>query len=81
MAWFVLVAQGQVGDSNTSLAWLIPRHAEKIPSAEPTEEIPRGVFNLLLFAHHFNGMGAITLPGLPAVITLGWAFLAIPGNL
>lgn len=45
------------------------------------EEIPRGVFNLLVLANHVKGMGAIAWPGLAAVIILGWAFLAITGNL
>lgn len=69
--------QGQTGGSNASPAWLIPRRSEQIPAAEPTEEIPRGVFHLLLFANHFNGMGAMTWPGLAAVTVPGWAFLAI----
>lgn len=75
------VEQGQMGGNNASLAWLIPRHSEQVPAAEPREEIPRGVFRLLLFANHFNGVGAIIWPGLAAVIILGWAFLAITGNL
>lgn len=64
-------------------AWLgsSPGTLSKVLAAEPREEIPRGVFHLLLFANHFNGMGAIIWPGLAAVIILGWAFLAITGNL
>lgn len=70
-----------MGGGNVIPAWLVPRHSEQVPAAEPAEEIPRGVFHLLLFANHFNGVGAITWPGLAAVIVLGWAFLAMTGNL
>lgn len=61
--------------------WLIPRCSEQTPAAEPKREIPRGVFRLLMFANRFNGMGAVTWPGLPAVVILGWALLGIAGSL
>lgn len=67
--------------SNAIPAWLVPIRCEQTLAAEPAEEIPRGVFHLLLFANNFNGTGAITWLGLAAVIILGWAVLAITGNL